>query len=119
MLKRLLQLPERRSCLLLGPRQTGKSTLVRSLLPSKSWEVDLLLHDVFLRYSKNPAQFRLEDETKIRQGARTIFVDEIQKVPEILDEVHGLIEKHRVRFFSTYAADPAFTSQPGKTRTAG
>lgn len=104
MLKRLLQLPERRSCLLLGPRQTGKSTLVHSVLPSKSWEVDLLHHDVFLRYSKDPAQFRLEAEAQIRRGARTIFVDEVQKVPEILDEVQGLIEKHRVRFILTGAS---------------
>lgn len=101
MLKRLLQLPERRSCLLLGPRQTGKSTLVHSLLPAKSWEVDLLQHDVFLRYSKDPAAFRLEAEARIQKGARTIFVDEVQKVPEILDEVHGLIEKHNVRFILT------------------
>jgi predicted AAA+ superfamily ATPase len=87
--------------LLLGPRQTGKSTLVRSRLPAKSWEVDLLHHDVFLRYSKDPSLFRREAEARIRQGARTIFVDEVQRVPEILDEVHGLIEQHRVRFLLT------------------
>src|SRR2546426_7173078 len=101
MLQRLLRLPERRSCLLLGPRQTGKSTLVHSLLPAESWEVDLLHHDVFLRYSKDPSLFRLEAEAKIRQGVRAIFVDEVQKVPEILDEVHALIETHRVRFILT------------------
>jgi len=101
MLKRQLTLPDRQSCLLLGPRQTGKSTLVRSVLPSGSWEVDLLHHDSFLRYAKDPSLFRLEAETKIREGARTIFVDEIQKVPELLDEIHGLIERHRVRFILT------------------
>lgn len=35
------------------------------------------------------------------QQIRTIFVDEIQKVPELLDEIHGLIERHRVRFLLT------------------
>jgi predicted AAA+ superfamily ATPase len=101
MLPRRLELPERRSCLLFGPRQTGKSTLVRSILPPGSWEVDLLHHDTFLRYSKDPSQFRLEAEAKIRQGARTIFVDEVQKIPALLDEIHGLIERHRARFILT------------------
>ena len=101
MITRSLQFPPRRSCLLLGPRQTGKSTLVRSILPAKSWEVDLLHHDAFLRYSKEPALFRREAEGKIRGGARTIFIDEVQRVPELLDEVHGLIERHRVPFLLT------------------
>jgi len=101
MISRSLQFPPRSSCLLLGPRQTGKSTLVRSVLPADAWVVDLLHHDAFLRYSKEPAQFRLEAEARIRAGARTIFVDEVQRVPELLDEVHGLIERHRVRFLLT------------------
>ncbi len=101
MLKRSLKLPERRSCLLFGPRMTGKSTLVRSVLSPGSWQVDLLHHDTFLRYSKDPSLFRLEAEARIRRGARTVFVDEVQKVPDLLDEVHGLIERHRVRFILT------------------
>ncbi|MFQ5665810.1 MAG: ATP-binding protein [Candidatus Binatia bacterium] len=97
----MCQIPRRGSCFLFGPRQTGKSTLVRSLLPARSWTVDLLHHDTFLRYSKDPAQFRLEADEKIRSGARTIFVDEIQKVPALLDEVHGLIESTATRFILT------------------
>src|SRR5262249_54892275 len=54
MVKRLLRLHPRRSCLLLGPRQTGKSTLVRASLPGKVWSVDLLEHDTFLRFAKEP-----------------------------------------------------------------
>ena|SRR5436309_1746043 len=101
LLKRLLALRRRRSCLLLGPRQTGKSTLVRNTLPERSWVIDLLQHDAFLRFSKEPSLFRLEAEAKIRTGATTIFVDEVQKVPELLDEVHGLIERHAARFILT------------------
>ena len=101
MLKRLCRLPPRRSALLLGPRQTGKSTLVRSLLPRRSWSVDLLRHDVFLRYSKEPERFRLEAEAQIRAGVRVVFVDEIQRVPGLLEEIHGLIETHRIRFLLT------------------
>ncbi len=96
-----LRLPANRSVLLLGPRQTGKSTLVRAELPKNSWTIDLLQHDTWLRYAKEPGRFRLEAEAKIRAGIRTIFVDEIQRVPELLDEVHGLIERTKVRFLLT------------------
>jgi predicted AAA+ superfamily ATPase len=101
MLQRACRLPPTRSCLLLGPRQTGKSTLVRSLLPRRSWTVDLLQQDVFLRYSKQPELFRLEAEAKARAGTRVVFVDEIQRLPALLDEIHGLIEAHRIRFLLT------------------
>src|SRR5262245_24262765 len=98
MFTRLCKLPERRSCLLLGPRQTGKSTLIRSLLPEASWSVDLLRHDTFVRYAKEPSLFRQEAAAKIAEGARIIFVDEVQKLPSLLDEVHGLIESTGARF---------------------
>lgn len=101
MVKRLCRLPRSRSCLLLGPRQTGKSTLVRSQLPRRSWTVDLLQQDTFLRYSKAPEQFRLEVEARLRAGTRVVFVDEIQRVPALLEEIHGLIEARRVRFLLT------------------
>lgn len=101
MIPRLLELPSRQSCLLFGPRQTGKSTLVRSLLPPRSWTVDLLEHDTSLRYAKDPGLFRQEATAKIKAGAKTIFIDEVQKVPELLDEVHALIEAHKARFILT------------------
>ncbi len=101
MLTRRCALPPRRSVLLLGPRQTGKSTLVRGLLPARSWSVDLLEHDLFLRLSRDPSQFRREAEAKIAAGVKTIFIDEVQKLPALLDEVHRLIERGGVRFFLT------------------
>jgi predicted AAA+ superfamily ATPase len=101
MIRRACRLPPARSCLLLGPRQTGKSTLVRSLLPPRAWSVDLLQQDAFLRYSKEPERFRLEVEARVRAGTRVVFVDEIQRVPALLEEIHGLIEAHRVRFLLT------------------
>jgi predicted AAA+ superfamily ATPase len=78
MVHRLLKLPARQTCLLLGPRQTGKSTLVRGVLPAGAWTVDLLEHDTAMRYAKDPSLFRREAESKIASGARTIFVDEVQ-----------------------------------------
>lgn len=101
MIHRLCRLPQRGSVLLFGPRQTGKSTLVRSVLPKESWTVDLLQHDTFLRLSKDPSQLRREVEAKVRQGVRVVFVDEVQKVPALLDEVHGLIERGGIRFVLT------------------
>jgi len=101
MFSRVLELPRRRSALLLGPRQTGKSTLVRAQLPPDAWTVDLLRHDEYLRYSKEPAGFRLAVEERQRRGTKVVFVDEVQKVPALLDEVHGLIERGGVRFVLT------------------
>lgn len=101
MIHRLCRLPQRGSVLLFGPRQTGKSTLVRSVLPKESWTVDLLQHDTFLRLSKDPSQLRREVEAKVRRGVRVVFVDEVQKVPALLDEVHGLIERGGIRFILT------------------
>jgi predicted AAA+ superfamily ATPase len=98
MIHRLLTLPPRRSCIVLGPRQTGKSTLIRSLLPADAWSVDLLDRADHLRLSKDPSQFRREAEAAIARGARTVFVDEVQKVPALLDEVHALIESTKARF---------------------
>lgn len=101
MIQRECPIPASRSCLLLGPRQTGKSTLIRSILPETAWTVDLLNHDSFLEYSKDPSLFRTDAEARIKAGVKVIFVDEIQKVPTLLDEIHGLLERHRIRFLLT------------------
>ncbi len=102
MIDRLCKLPARKSCLLLGPRQTGKSTLVRTILRGRrAWSVDLLHHEVFLRYAKDPGLFRREAEAKIRSGARVVFIDEVQKIPDLLDEVHALIESTGATFILT------------------
>lgn len=63
--------------------------------------IDLLREDVELRYTKEPGQFGLEVERQIASGCRLIFVDEVQKAPGILGEVHRLIEEHGVRFLMT------------------
>ncbi|MDP3209237.1 MAG: AAA family ATPase, partial [Rhodoglobus sp.] len=101
MLSRLLKLPTSGSCLLLGPRQTGKSTLVRAQLPAGAWGVDLLSHDEHVRFAKDPQQFVREAEARLRAGVTTIFVDEIQKVPALLDAIHSLIESRNARFVMT------------------
>jgi len=102
MFPRLCSLPPKKSVLLLGPRQTGKSTLVRATVEAEAWSVDLLQQEVALRYAKDPAAFRREAEEQIRRGVRTVVVDEVQRVPLLLDEIHRLIEKEKkVRFVLT------------------
>jgi len=99
MVNRIVDLPASRSFFLFGPRQTGKSTLVRSRLDKASWTVDLLESDLFLRYARAPELFRREAENRItRKGVKTIFIDEVQRLPDLLNEVHLLIERHGCRF---------------------
>lgn len=93
-----LKLPPRQSAFLWGPRKTGKSTYLKTKFP-KSVVVDFLQTDVFVEFSKRPALLREQllamDKAKLRQP---VILDEVQKVPHILDEVHWLIENKGLRF---------------------
>jgi len=67
-----------------------------------AWKIDLLMTDVFLRYAKHPDLFRREALEKIeKEGTRWIIVDEVQRIPELLNEVHYLIEKTSCLFALT------------------
>jgi uncharacterized protein len=95
MIPRIIALPKSQSYFLFGPRQTGKSSLTSLVYTESSWKVDLLLTDQFLEYEKAPALFRKRAEEHIQTGAvRSIVVDEVQRVPLLLSEVHHLIEKY-------------------------
>ncbi len=83
------------SLFLWGARQTGKSTLLKSLFPNALW-FDLLKSDVFTRYQNSPSQFREAILATTSNGL--VIVDEIQKIPALLDEIHWLIENHQTRF---------------------
>ena len=87
---------EHKSCFLFGPRQTGKSTLIRQQLADCP-VYDLLDQTLYLRLSQNPALIReaLTPETTL------VVIDEIQRLPELLNEVHLMIEQHGVRFLLT------------------
>lgn len=98
MVPRIINLPfKRKSIFLFGPRQVGKSTLVKHLLAGKNYlEIDLLKGDVLLKYKTNPSLLRAETEFLTRKKDKVfVFIDEIQKCPELLNEVHYLIEKFR------------------------
>ena len=71
-----------------GGRQTGKSTLLKERFP-KAVYIDLLKSDVRNRFKQHPEEFR---ESLLRYPPETlVIVDEIQKVPDLLDEVHWLM----------------------------
>lgn len=96
MVPRILHLPfGRKSFFLFGPRQVGKSTLVKHALGNRDHvEIDLLKSDVMLRYKTNPSLLRSEVEYLVQKKEKNIvFIDEIQKVPDLLNEIHYLIER--------------------------
>lgn len=97
MFKRTLRLPAagEQTFFLWGPRQTGKSTLLRAAYPEARW-LDLLKADEYRRYLQNPE--RLRQELSEAGQVRQVVIDEIQKVPHLLDEVHWLIENCGVHF---------------------
>lgn len=88
-IKRKFKVPEE-SFFLFGPRGTGKTTLLRKEFPEALW-IDLLLPDVFRRYSARPE--RLIELVRAYPEKKTVVIDEVQKVPELLSVVHSLIEE--------------------------
>lgn len=99
MFKRSLVLPAPgvETFFLWGPRQTGKTTLLRQTYPDARW-VDLLKSEEFRRYVARPELLRQEIEAEPLEPGRQIVIDEIQKVPALLDEVHWLLENRGLHF---------------------
>lgn len=86
----------KKSHFLLGPRQTGKTFLIRHTL--KNVRVyDLLDPEIFLSLSRAPG--RISEE--LQPQDRIVAIDEIQRLPELLNEVHRLIETRGIRFLLT------------------
>jgi uncharacterized protein len=97
MYTRLLKLPKS-SFFLLGPRGTGKTTWVRHLLP-RARVFDLLDESLFQSYLADPSLFSRELNT-IRRGS-WVVVDEVQRLPALLNEVHRAIVSKGLRFVLT------------------
>ena len=82
MFKREINPTKSKSYFLFGPRQTGKSTFVKSLISRKDLYVDLLPQRNFLNYAKNPGRLREEILAHLRRYDDPLcIVDEIQKIP--------------------------------------
>jgi len=93
-----IRLPEGQSAFLWGPRKTGKTTYLKKRFPD-SIVYDFLKTDLFIEISKNPALLRERLLAKDKSVLRyPIILDEVQKVPQVLNEVHWLIENKGLGF---------------------
>lgn len=97
MFPRILSLEEIQddSLFLWGARQTGKSTLLKTLFP-KARYYDLLNANTFRSLSRNPSLMR--EQLLMLPSGSVVIIDEVQKVPELLDEVHWLIQNQSLHF---------------------
>ena len=89
-----------KSLFLFGPRQTGKTSLLKKTFPQSPF-YNLLLADVFFRVSQRPQIIREELLALPHDDSHPVIIDEIQKLPVLLDEVHYLIEEKGYRFILT------------------
>ena len=85
------------SFFLWGPRQTGKTTLLRRAY-ADAWWIDLLKSEEYRRYLQRPELLRQELADEDPSLRRQIVIDEVQKVPSLLDEVHWLLENRGFQF---------------------
>ncbi len=94
----LLPLLEKGNYFLLGPRATGKTTLIRETLTQNTLRLDLLDAELHLKLLQRPSEL-----LNIVHGSkqRFIVIDEIQRIPALLDQVHLLIEEKKHRFLLT------------------
>jgi len=108
MYSRIIRYPDNKSFFLFGPRGTGKTTWVKKTFPDAVY-VDLLESRLFNDLLADPQ--RLEKFIPVNFKG-WIIIDEVQKIPELLDEVHRLIEDKRCKFILT-------GSSPRKLRRKG
>ncbi len=95
----LWSLVQKKSFFLFGPRQTGKTTLIRKQLTSTdTLVINLLRSEEYLNLSVKPS---ILEEMIAASGCRIVAIDEIQKLPALLDEVHRLIEERNIKFLLT------------------
>lgn len=93
-IERTIKLPINKNFFLFGPRQTGKSTLLKKKFISEATlYYDLLKTDVYRKLLARPEVFRNEVIAALKSKRPSfIIVDEVQKIPQLLDEVHYLVE---------------------------
>jgi predicted AAA+ superfamily ATPase len=89
----------KKSVLLLGPRQTGKSTLIAGLKPDLT--INLMHEPTYLEFLRNPRE--LEQRLGARRGRAAIFIDEVQRLPTLLNTVQALLDRpgNSFKFFLT------------------
>jgi len=96
MYTRLYKQPESQSFFIFGPRGVGKSLWLRTVFKADCF-IDLLRAETYNSLSANPSRM----EELIPPNAKSVVLDEVQKLPSLLDEVHRLIETRKLRFALT------------------
>jgi predicted AAA+ superfamily ATPase len=94
----LANLLENKSFFLFGPRSTGKTSLIKKQLPQATI-YDLLDAEIFRNLVKRPKI--IEEQYLASPDNKIIVIDEIQKLPQLLDEVHRLLNKYDLKFLLT------------------
>jgi len=97
MFHRILKIPKTKSCFLFGPRGTGKTQFVRAVFKN-AYYIDLLESDQFVDLFSDPS---LLEELILEKNKKWVIIDEVQKIPALLNEVHRLIEQKKYRFVLT------------------
>lgn len=91
---------EHKSMFLFGPRSTGKTSLIKHQLSDKALVLNLLNSQTYMNLSNKP--WELEGMIATRKNSdEYVVIDEIQRVPELLNEVHRLIEERSIKFLLT------------------
>jgi predicted AAA+ superfamily ATPase len=96
----LALLLQKSSLFLFGPRGVGKTTLIRNTLKDDALVIDLLRSQYSNQLLRDPSLLESMIDAAPRQN-RVVVIDEIQKIPALLDEVHRLIEERDIRFLLT------------------
>ncbi|MDF1654217.1 MAG: ATP-binding protein [Coxiellaceae bacterium] len=99
---RILNLPrllEKKSHFLFGPRSTGKSYLIRAQFQNNYPVINLLRNEQFMQLSQSP--HALEMIIDAHTDTSIVIIDEVQMIPELLNEVHRLIEERQIKFLLT------------------
>lgn len=99
MLQRTIDLPKKKSFFLFGPRQVGKSTILKNWFNSaNTFFYNLLDSDLYFQMVATPSLLS-EELKKLDKKFTHIVIDEIQRVPDLLNEVHQNIEENKNRVF--------------------
>lgn len=100
MYKRSISLAKDRSFFLFGQRGTGKTTILKEIFEDRALYIDLLDSKTYLKLNNAPWRLR-EIVLGKRNDQGVVIIDEIQKIPSLLDEVHKLIEEKKLCFALT------------------
>ena len=97
MYSRNINLPQNLSFFLFGPRGTGKSSHIKRSYPNSIY-IDLLESGIYIDLLADPSRV---ESYFVGDTSKPIIIDEIQRIPELLNEVHRLIESHNYNFIMT------------------